>query len=207
MFSTKGQEVKQGGGVMKSLTPGVVFAHIYSGQVRTSSKGDKKVLELLLETPAIKDFEGWAIDKDKPEGPKHTGQIGRVQATIWTADFNQDDVNKNEILNKLIVIADELGLRDQINAISERNTINSIEDWVAHAINILKGQDVWFFLKGQEEEYNGKTQVRLSFPKYKFVNNFEEKLEKFDKNNQYHYKALVNKPVGAFEPANNDFSM
>ena len=44
MFSTKGQEVKQGGGTLKSLQAGVVYAHIYSGQVRTSNRGDKKAL-------------------------------------------------------------------------------------------------------------------------------------------------------------------
>lgn len=207
MFSTKGQEVKQGGNKPKSLDPGVVFAHIYSGQVRTSNKGDKKVLELLLETPPIKDFEGWSVDKNNPDGPKHTGQIGRVQATIWTADFNEDDVNKNEILNKLIVMSDELGLRAQINAIGEQGNIASIEEWATKAIDILKGRDMYFFLKGQEEEYNGKTMIRLSLPKYKFVSAQEGKLEAFDKTNKYHYRSLDTKTVSAFEPVNNDFSM
>jgi hypothetical protein len=63
-------------------------------------------------------------------------------------------------------------------------------------------------LKGQEEEYNGKTIIKLSLPKYKFVSLDESKLDKFDKTNKYHYKALENKPVEGFEPtANDDFSM
>ena len=36
---------------------------------------------------------------------------------------------------------------------------------------------------------------------------FKNKLEKFDKNNQYHYKALQTKPVSGFEPVNEDFNM
>jgi hypothetical protein len=203
MFSTKGQEVKQGGGTAKSLQAGVVYAHIYSGQVRTSNKGDKKTLELVLEGPAAEGFEGWAIDKNNPDGPKYAGQSSRVSATIWTDQFNDSNVSKNEIMYKLAVIASELGLRDHVDNISASN----IEDWVEKAIYILKGHNLYWFLKGTEEEYNGKTIIKLSLPKYKFVATEEAKLDKFDKNNQYHYKALQNKPVTSFEPVNSDFDM
>jgi hypothetical protein len=203
MFSTKGQEVKTTGGTAKSLQAGVVYAHIYSGQVRTSNKGDKKTLELVLEGPASEGFEGWAIDKNNPDGPKFTGQSSRVSATIWTDQFNDSNVSKNEIMFKLAVIASELGLRDQIDNISA----SSLEDWVEKAVYILKGQNLYWFLKGTEEEYNGKTIIKLSLPKYKFVSADEAKLDKFDKNNQYHYKALQNKPVSSFEPVNSDFDM
>ena len=205
MFNTKGQEVKAGG-ASKSLQPGVVKAHIVSGQVRTSNKGDKKALELTLEGPATDGFEGWPIDKDNPEGPKYKGQSARVMATIWTDQFNANDVNKNDILNKLFVIGKELGIRGSLDNISTANEITSIEDWVKHALDLITGNDLHFFLKGTEEEYNGKTIVKLSLPKYKFCSASEDKLEKFDKNNQYHYKALQTKAVAGFE-ANNDFSM
>jgi hypothetical protein len=205
MFSTKGQEVK-GGGASKSLQPGVVYAHIVSGQVRTSNKGDKKQLELVLEGPALPNFEGWAIDKTNPEGPKFKGQSSRVSATIWIEEFNTNDINKNEILNKIIIIGKELGLRASLDNISTEFEINSIEDWVGHAIDLLKGNDLYWFLKGTEEEYNGKTIVKLSLPKYKFCSADEAKLDKFDKNNKYHYKAMENKSVDKFEPANDDFN-
>jgi hypothetical protein len=66
---------------------------------------------------------------------------------------------------------------------------------------------MYWFLKGTEEEYNGKTIIKLSLPKYKFASLDETKLDKFDKNNKYHYKALVTKPVSSFEPATDDFDM
>ena len=208
MFKTEGQELKTGGGVQKSLQPGVALAHIYSGQVRTSTKGDKKTLELVLEGSALPEpFEGWAVSKDDQDGPKFTGQSSRVSATIWNDQFNSDDVNKNDILNKLIVIATELGLRSEIDNISSANTISTIEDWVAAAIKIVKGHNLYFFLKGTEEEYNGKTIVKLSLPKFKFVSANETKLDVYDKNNIYHYKALATKTVNSFEPANGDFDM
>jgi hypothetical protein len=203
MFSTKGQEVKTTGGTAKSLQAGVVYAHIFGGQVRTSNKGDKKTLELILEGPASEGFEGWPIDKNNPDGAKFIGQSSRVSATIWTDQFNEPNVSKNEIMYKLAVIASELGLRDHIDNISA----STLEEWVDKAVSILKGNNLYWFLKGTEEEYNGKTIIKLSLPKYKFVSVEEAKLDKFDKNNQYHYKALQNKPVSSFEPANSDFDM
>lgn len=202
MFSTKGQEVK-GGGVQKSIQPGVVYAHIYSGALRTSNKGDKKVLELILETPAINGFEGWAVDKNNPEGLKFKGQSSKVTATVWTDQFNNPNASLNEIMSKLVMIAKALGVKDEIDNINA----SSIDEWVAAAIKIVEGKDLYFFIKGTEEEYNGKTIVKLSLPKYKFAANDETQLDKFDKSNQYHYKALpANKPVAGFQ-ASNDFDI
>jgi hypothetical protein len=203
MFSTKGQEVKTGGGVAKSLQAGVVYAHIYSALVRESRNTGKKMLELTLEGPAMEGFEGWAIDKDNLEGPKYTGQSSRVSASIWIDSFNDANLAKNEIMYKLSVIATELGMKDELDSISA----TTIEDWVAKVINLVKGKNLYFFLKGVEEEYNGKTIIKLSLPKYKFVADDADKLDKFDKNNQFHYKALNNKTVGSFEPVTDDFSM
>jgi hypothetical protein len=205
MFKTEGQEVK-GGGLGKSFEPGVVNAHIYSAQVRTAKTG-KKSLEITLEGPAIAGFEGWAIDKEDPEGEKFKGQTARVSATIYTADFNSDDVNKNEILSKIILISDELELRKEIDALSKNAKITSIEEWVEAAVNVLKNNDMYWFLAGKEDEYNGKTITRLSLPRYKFCSAEEGKLPKFDRNNKWHFTPLSTKPISGFEPVNNDFNL
>lgn len=206
MFKTEGQDVKQGGGLGKSFEPGVVFAHIHSAKVRTAKTGSKS-LELTLEGPALPNFEGWAIDREDPEGEKYKGQSARVSATIYTNEYNSDDVNKNEILSKLLVISNELGLRKKIDALSKDGSITSIEQWVEKAVDILKGNDLYWFLAGKEDEYNGKVIVRLSLPKFKFASADETKLNVFDKSNKYHYSPLVNKSVSGFEPVNNDFNM
>jgi hypothetical protein len=203
MFSTKGQEVKTGNGSMKSFQPGVVYAHIFSGNVRTSKNGDKKSLELILEGPALENFEGWSIEKNDPEGPKFKGLSGRVAATIWTDQHNETNVTKNEIMYKLIVIATEIGLRDAVDNISA----SSLEDWVNQAVQILKGNDMYWFLNGKEEEYNGKTIVKLSLPRYKFCALDENGLDKFSKTNRFHYRPLETKLVSSFEPVNDDFDM
>lgn len=202
MFNTKGQEIKTGGGTPKSLQAGVVYAHIYDGSVRTAKSG-KKSLELILEGPALENFEGWSLDKADPEGPKFKGQSARVSATIYSDQFNSDSPAKNEIIYKLLFIASELGLRDAADNVQA----NTIEEWAEKVIDILKGNNLYFFLKGTEEEYNGKTIIKLSLPKYKFASTEESSLDKFDKNNQYHYKALASKPISGFEPATDDFEM
>lgn len=206
MFNTEGQNAKQTTGVSKTFEPGIVYAHIYSATVRTS-KTNKKSLELLLEGPALTNFEGWAIDRDNPDGPKYLGQTARVSATIYTSDYDTDDVNRNEILYKLLVIADELGLRKKVDALSKDKSITNIEQWVEKAVEILKGNFLYFFLAGKEDEYNGKIITKLSLPRYKFCSQDENKLNKFDKSNKYHFMPYANKSVSGFEPVNNDFNM
>jgi hypothetical protein len=205
MFNTQGQEVK-GGGLNKTFEPGVVYAHIYSANVRTAKTG-KKALELTLEGPAIPGFEGWAIDRENPEGDKYQGLSARVSATVYTEDYNSDDVNKNEILSKLLVISNELGLRSEIDNLSKDASIKSIEEWVERAVDILKDNDLYWFLAGKEDEYNGKVIVKLSLPKYKFCSSNETKLNKFDKSNKYHYSAFVTNSVNSFEPLGDDFNV
>jgi hypothetical protein len=208
MFSTKGQEVKGSSGPSKSLQPGVVLAHIHSATIKSSEKTGKKMLEFVLEGPALENFEGWALDKNDLEGPKFKGQSSRVGGTIWTDQYNEDDINKNQILNRLVVIAQKLGLKDELDNISEQHQITSIEQWVEKAIEILKGHDLYFFLKGTEEEYNGKTIVKLSLPKFKFCGNLTSEVDTFDKNNQYHYKPLAkDSSVKSFEAAGSDFDL
>ena len=203
MFSTKGQEVKETGNVSRSLQVGVVYAHIFDAQLRTTKDGGKKSLELTLEGPALPNFEGWTISKNDPEGPRFKGQSARVSATMWTDQYNETNPMKNEIMLKLTTIAIAIGLRNEIDDIEA----TTLEEWVAKAVDVLTGNYAYFFLKGNEEEYNGKTLVKLSLPKYKFVSIDENKLEKFDRSNVYHYKALPTKPVSSFEPVNNDFDM
>jgi hypothetical protein len=203
MFSTKGQEVKQGGGVQKSLQPGVVYAHIFSASVKESKNTGKKSLELILEGPALENFEGWSIEKGNDAGPKFKGQSARVSATMWIDSSGETSPSKNEIMNKLSIIAVELGLKDELDQINA----SSIEDWVAQVAKLVAGKNLYFFLKGQEEEYNGKTIVKLSLPKFKYASAYEDKLDVYDRNNQYHFKALQNKPVAGFEPVNDDFNM
>lgn len=185
-FSTNGQDLKSGG-QSKSFNAGVVFAHVYDATVRTSSTG-KKALQLTLEGPAIPNFEGWDIDRNDASKGKYQGQTAIVSGSVYVADnvYNNTDVNENPIMNKFVVIATELGLREDLDKI----TATSIEDWVVKATNLVKGKNLHFFLAGSEEVYNDKTRVKLNLPRYKFAAADASKLDTFDKTKKYHYKAL-----------------
>ena len=69
-----------------------------------------------------------------------------------------------------------------LDALSKNTNIKSIEDWVEAAVDILRDNNLYWFLVGKEDEYNGKVIVKLSLPKFKFAAIDESKLNKFDKN-------------------------
>ena len=193
MFSTKGQEVKKGFGPSKSKQPGIVYAHINSMYLVTSGKGDKKALFFNLETPPVGgDFEGWAIDKNNPDGEKYKGQIGKITASAWTTEFNSTNPDENDIVYKVLVIADEMGLSEEVANIEAPN----IEEWIANVNKILCNKNIYFFVKGKEREYNGKTLVDLLLPRYKFASEDKNKLDVFDKSNKYHYQSLTSTSMG-----------
>lgn len=185
-FSTRGQDVKQGGG-SKGFNAGVVQASVFDAVVKTASTG-KKQLQLVLVGPTIPDFEGWDIDRNDASKGKHKGLSSVVSGTIYVDStvFNNTDVNANPFLHKFVTIAKELGVKDEIDAISA----TSLEDWVKKAKDVVKGRPLYFFLAGAEEVYEGKTRVKLSLPKYKFAAADPVKLDTFDKTNKWHYKAV-----------------
>lgn len=195
-FNTSGQEVKQGGG-SKGFNPGVVYAHVFDTVIRTASTG-KKQLQIILAGPAIEGFEGWDIDKNDASKGKHKGLSSMVNGSIYVDEsvYNNTDLNANPILNKLVTIADETGVRDRLDAI----TANSLEEWVIKATQVVKGLNLYFFLTGTEEMYNDKKITKLSLPKFKFAAATAEKLDKFDVTNKYHFKAL---DASAARPMNN----
>lgn len=190
-FNTNGQEVKKGG-LSKGLSAGVVYASVHSSTLRVAGSG-KKQLQFTLVGPDLPDFEGWDIERNNPSAGKYKGQSATVSATIYVDEtvFNSTDVNTNPILNRFVVIAEELAMRDQLNAIEA----NDLESWVEAATALIKGHALYFFLVGNEEYYNGKLYVKLSLPRYKFASADDSKLDVFDKSNKYHYRVAENAPV------------
>lgn len=188
-FNTGGQDVKQSG-QFKGLNPGVVNASIFDAIVRTSSSGKKQLVFTLVGKTNDPNFEGWDIDRNDASKGKFKGPSASVAGSIYVGEelYNKSDVNENPIINKFVVIATELGLRTELDAISA----NSLEEWVTKATAIVKDKPLFFFLNGAEELYNDKVRVKLSLPKYKFAAEDQSKLDTFDKNNTYHFKKLQN---------------
>lgn len=201
MFNTKGQNVKSDL-VKKSLGMGVEKAKIFSYSIK-ESKTNKKQLVFVLEGPAIEGFEGWEIDKDFPEKGKFKGKSAKVNVTRWldTDTFNNPNVSENEILSKITAIAQTLGVKDKLDEIDA----STIELWVEKSIELINKDYMFWFLTGEENEFNGKTFVKLSLPKYNFVSLDSSTFEEFNKNNKYHFKRLEKKETNDFDTIDVDF--
>lgn len=201
-FNTKGQDVNTGDS--KSLPYGNVYAHIHSASLGVSQRTGKKALNIILEGPAVGgDFEGFPIDKNNPEGLKFKGKVAWLTVTSWldAEAYNSNDLGKNEIMNRMVYIAKELGVKDQLDNINA----DTLEEWVEKATDLVKGENMHFLITASEEEYEGKTRIKKNLARFKFCSLNEDKVEKFDKNNRYHYRALQKaENVDGFEPAKQD---
>lgn len=114
------------GGLPKTIQPGNCEAKINSIELdKVSFEGaphDAVHLILHLETPKPEEgFVGFALDKDKPDGPHYEGQVARVKYSRW---FFADGETKNgtpisrdrEIIKALQQLCTELGITDWFRA-------------------------------------------------------------------------------------------
>lgn len=161
MISTKNIPTG-GGGVPKLIQPGNVIAKILGVELEPFKfKEGADFLILFLETePLGDDFEGFAIDKDDPSGPKHKGQVARVKSSeyAYADSTTKSGINISKqteivkILKNLCVALDCINwLEDQDG---KHETINSLIE----AFNIdqpFKDKYLNWCIAGKE--YQGKT--------------------------------------------------
>lgn len=201
MFNTKGQTVKTEL-LKKSIEPGIEKAKIYSYYISTAKTG-KKQLCFVLEGVHTEGFEGWDIDKENPALGKFKGKSGRVNVTKWLDEetFNNPNISENEILTKITALAQTLGVKDKLDEIDAK----TIEEWLEHAMELVNKDYLYWFIAGEESEYNGKIFIKLSLPKYNFASLNSDSLEEFDKNNKYHFKKLKRNEEDDFKGPDLDF--
>jgi len=73
-----------GAGIAKTLQPGNIACKIHGIELEDFKfKEGAYHLLLSLESGPIEGFDGFLVDKDKPEGPKYKGQVGTVKASEW----------------------------------------------------------------------------------------------------------------------------
>lgn len=83
MLNTK--DIKTGGGSLpKTLAPGNHKVTIFKVNLEDFTfKPGAKIISIHVEGEPIEGFEGWPINRDKPELGNHKGQIARVRATEY----------------------------------------------------------------------------------------------------------------------------
>lgn len=211
MLSTKNIKMESGGGSSaKTLTAGNVTAKINSVTLEDfEMKEGAKYLTLHLEgMPEGDDFEGFYIDKDRPELGRHTGKVARVRHHQYAYVDTQTKMGMiyrdDEILRALkhICIATDceswLVSQDEKHA----NIDSLVEQFSADAP--FKDKWIDFCLAGREYmNKSGYTDYSLYLPK------FAKKMVPYEKHGlesgnliQYdeatHLKKMEAKPVDSF---------
>jgi len=160
MLSTKDLP-QEGGGIPKSIKPGNNTCEIKEVELeKYQFKEGAYHLILFLETAPIEGFEGFFIDKDKPELGRYKGQVGKVRSNEYAYE---DRVTKGgrkmfrdkEILKFLRDLCQATGAMKWFDA--QDNKHETIERFVAAFAKAkpFKGKSLNWCLGGKE--YVGKS--------------------------------------------------
>lgn len=146
-LSVKDLPDSTGGGVPKTLQPGNVLIKINSIELRKEPfEGNPYNLILNCEGPDMgPEFEGFQINKDRPELGKAKGQVGRVRATEYAfSDRTVGDKQisrDRDILKWVQSFCKALGISDWFLAQDEKH--DTIQDFV-NQLNMDKPfEDIW----------------------------------------------------------------
>lgn len=173
-LSTKNIKTDGDGGVSKTLDPGVHLCKINNITLEEFKfKEGAFNIMLDLETEDLgKDFEGFFINKDKPELGRHKGKVGKVKATEWAfADGETKSkvpVSRDkEMMKFLKQLCTSLGCLPWFDAQDEKHdTIQSI--YAAFSKDKpFKDQFYRFCIAGKEYTNRGGYKAyELFLPKY-----------------------------------------
>jgi hypothetical protein len=201
MFGTAGVDTAERSGTSKYLNHGINKAKINALVVEKAKNTESRRIVFFLEGEPIADksFEG--IDGAK-------GRVGKMATS-----YMKEDKSYKDFMRQIGVIADKLGVRPSVDAI----TANSIEEYVAKVSTFLTNKFLWWNI-GAEEWDAGKFALKLL--KYNFVKSLSEIDENslthdgyiitdarnitgasvlsFNKDNKYQFQAYV-KPDAGFE--------
>ena len=182
-FSTRGVDTVERGSISQFINPGVQVLTITGLDEKVASTG-KKQFSFNVETPKVEEV-GFEAHEDSKIG----GKIGRVGFTIYMDDTNESQVE--ELIKNVGIIADKLGVRDQVDAIEAASS----ENYLKAVLPLFRGKFAWWAVTG-EEYLNKEEKVRtsLGLRRFGFIASMEEgetHLRPFDKENQYDYKHIA----------------
>jgi len=190
-FSTKGVVIATGGnGGSKYLSYGVQEAAIVGFELKKSSKSDKQLVVLLIESPKVVDA-GFEPD----EKAKFGGRVGRVNFSIYFG--KEDKTQMDQFISDIALIAKKLDVSEKVDAIEADN----VEDYLNKLMPIIRGKFATWALTAEEYVYvkDGQDKIGYSLGKrrYGFIASNEEMkanpdhIKPFDKGNKYDYKPVA----------------
>lgn len=215
MLSTKNISA-EGSRYSKTLVPGSQSVKV--GAISLAKGYDVDSLKLIydLEGPDMgEDFEGFLVNFEDKDGPRHKGQIGRVKASQYdykdgTTKGGKPVKRDQGILQSLLVLAKALNKEEELNALEA----DTIEDFVDGANRVLVGDTyINMVIAGKTYEKGGYTKYELFIPygrdgKYAMeaMGVKDSKLMEFDLA-LHIIKAKPAEPVEEFEPKHSTFTL
>ena len=173
MFKASNFNPNAGSNVPKILTPGTHFCRIIEMKLDTPPYDPEAYsINLLLEgTDRGDDFQGVAIDKNRPELGTYRGQIANVRSGRYpfsTYTFQGKEIQRDEQIFRWVNnLAKQMGVLDRMNA--DGLEAETIEEYVAAVAKYLTDPELWgyFTIGGQEYFTEGydKPNYRMFFPK------------------------------------------
>jgi hypothetical protein len=217
--------VQSGSGkVYKGIVPGNHKVRIlkFSLPEEHWKNDDGLFLEMFMETEKPSpDFEGYPIDKENPDGPKHEGYVGKVRFSSWAyktkyVPFKAKEVSRNElILEDLLRLCVELECVEWFRNAQDKYA--TIQEWVEAFNTEMPYKDKWLNVCIRGDQYldkEGKLRTSLSFAKYEKIDgayhnayisaNSKKKLLAFDPDK--HYKKVEVPEVENFGDEDVDIS-
>jgi hypothetical protein len=205
-------------GAFKGIVPGNYIARINKFELwQQNWKPEENALFLVLKLETLKpskDFEGYPIDENDPNGPKYDGLIGNVKSSTFAFKngFNtrtNSDVDRDEeILKAILAFCIELDCVQWFR--DAHGKYDTIQEWV-DAFNAdmpYKDKYLDFCIAGDEYiNKEGKMRTTLYLPKPQKIDNqwqipykaltSQKPLLQFDE--ATHFKRAQNEPVEGFK--------
>lgn len=182
----KATDASTGGGSRKILTPGTHYCRIVGLKLETPpyDKNNRQVQLVLEGVDQGDDFEGIAINKDKPKLGNYRGMVATVKHDYYDFkdfEWKGETITKDQqIYNWVNNLARKMGVLEKMNA--DNVSGESIEEYVDAAKEYIVNPDIWglFTIAGKEYFTEG-----YESPNYRLFLASKSILDKEDK---YKYK-------------------
>lgn len=176
---------------------------------------DGLFLQMFMETEKpSEDFEGYPIDKENPDGPKHEGYVGKVKFSTWAYRTKYNPYKGKEVPRDEAILEDLLRLCVELECVEwfreAQGKYATSHEWIEAFNADMPYKDKWLNVCIRGDQYldqEGKLRTNLSFAKYEkvgktyhnaFVNpNSKKELLKYDESK--HFKKVVIDNVDGFK--------
>jgi hypothetical protein len=164
------------GGGYKGIVPGNYKAKINKFELWDEHWRPDNGLFIVMRMETAKptpDFEGYPIDSENPDGPKHEGLVGNVKFSTYAYKTKYDSRKGKEVERDVAMLEDLLRLCIELDCVewfkAAQNKYETIQEWIEAFNNDMPYKDRYLEVCIAGEQYfdkEGKLRTGLHFAKY-----------------------------------------